>query len=118
MVTIDYKKLGKRLRELRKSKGLSQQQLAELVEVGSSYISHVEVSIAKPSLDLLFRLSVALDVSMDYFLLDTPYIPSDILINKGIGRQLSACDKFTLQTVSRMIDLLLDEQQARHRAES
>ncbi|WP_084694212.1 helix-turn-helix domain-containing protein [Marinobacter daepoensis] len=56
--------LGHALRQLRQQKGLT---LAELAEQTDSYVgnlSRIERDIAKPSLDLLYRISHALNFSM------------------------------------------------------
>ena len=56
--------LGTALRQLRKSKGIT---LAELAERAGSHVgnlSRIERRTAKPSLDLLYRLSEALDFSL------------------------------------------------------
>lgn len=56
--------LGTALRQLRKSKGIT---LAELAERAGSHVgnlSRIERGTAKPSLDLLYRLSEALDFSL------------------------------------------------------
>lgn len=55
---------GKRLRELRKGRNLSQKQLAELVEINFTYLSKIEnerLDFAQfPSEDLIRRLAKAL----------------------------------------------------------
>lgn len=56
--------LGSALRQLRKSKGIT---LAELAEGAGSHVgnlSRIERGAAKPSLDLLYRLSETLDFSL------------------------------------------------------
>jgi len=75
---IDYKKIGKRVRQARLKKNLNQSQLAELVDCSNNHISHIEVGQTKVSLPLLLQLSHALDESLDYFLLDTP-LPKKII---------------------------------------
>ena len=43
--------LGQRLKEARKKKGLTQQQLGELTELSDKYISRIETGKADMSLD-------------------------------------------------------------------
>lgn len=53
--------LGSRVRELREGLGMSQDDLAKLVDVERTYISHIETGRTKlPSLDVLRRLAAAL----------------------------------------------------------
>ncbi|WP_294468513.1 helix-turn-helix transcriptional regulator [uncultured Anaerofustis sp.] len=39
---IDYRKLGKRLKQQRKEQGLTQEKLAEYVNLSVSHLSHIE----------------------------------------------------------------------------
>lgn len=53
---------GPVLRQLRQERKLTQEQLSELVGVASPYISMLESGHKYPNLDMLFRLSDALEV--------------------------------------------------------
>ncbi|MGN0755046.1 MAG: helix-turn-helix domain-containing protein [Aristaeellaceae bacterium] len=59
---------GDRLRQLRKERNLTQQQLAELIGVKNSVISFYEVGERMPSPEVLRKLAMALHVSTDYLL--------------------------------------------------
>lgn len=59
---------GNRLRQLRKDRKLTQQQLAELIGVKNSVISFYEVGERTPSPDVLRKLALALHVTADYLL--------------------------------------------------
>lgn len=65
-----YKMIGLKVAYYRKLKGLTQEQLAEIMGVGTSFLGQIEaVNIAKSiSLDTLFRISKALDVPPHKFL--------------------------------------------------
>lgn len=56
------KLLGERIRELRKAKGYTQEQLAELVGVEPRHISRVEGGYSSPSIDRLAKVSEVLGV--------------------------------------------------------
>jgi transcriptional regulator with XRE-family HTH domain len=56
--------IGKRLRELRKAKNLSQGDLQRLAGFHRSYTSRVEMGHGVPSLQTLERYAAALDVEM------------------------------------------------------
>jgi transcriptional regulator with XRE-family HTH domain len=56
--------IGKRLRELRKAKNLSQGDLERLAGFHRSYISRVEGGHSVPALQTLERFAAALDVEM------------------------------------------------------
>lgn len=56
--------LGKRIGEMRKRQGLSQERLAERAGISAQYVSNIERGKENPTLDLLLRLSEALRVSL------------------------------------------------------
>ncbi len=58
-------KLGQRIRELRKSKNLSQEDFADLCEFDRTYISGIERGTRNPSLHALEILAGALDISIE-----------------------------------------------------
>lgn len=55
-----------RLKELRKSKNLTQKQLGELIGISERGIQNYEISQRKPTFDILIALSQYFDVSLDY----------------------------------------------------
>lgn len=54
---MDQKKIGVFLKELRKKKGLTQEQLAEIVQVSNRTVSRWENGNNMPDLDILIELS-------------------------------------------------------------
>lgn len=61
---------GRRLRELRKARGLTQEALAESADLSGNYISDLELGLKVPSLTILVRLSQALDIPTTDLLAD------------------------------------------------
>lgn len=62
--TSSKQKLGKKLHDLRKSRGLSQEQLGFTARVDRSYISEIENGLRNPSLQILEKLAKALKVKL------------------------------------------------------
>ena len=58
---VNYEFIGARIREARLRKKLSQEQLAAMVDVGTSHISHIETGAPIPSTKLLVELMNILD---------------------------------------------------------
>lgn len=56
--------IGRRIRELRKKMGLSQEELSERAEITPNYLSRIERGTENPTLDALIRLADALEVEM------------------------------------------------------
>lgn len=60
--------LGARIKELRKDRRLSQEQLAELIGVEPRHISRIEVGENSPTVERLEKIAQALNVPMkDFF---------------------------------------------------
>ena len=68
---MDYEKLGKNVRIKRKTKGLTQEQLAEQSGISLSFLGHIERGSRKASLETLVSIANALGVSPDYLLQDS-----------------------------------------------
>lgn len=66
---FDVTACGKRIQELRKSQGFTQEQLAEKLRVTCKYIQRIEAGRAMGSIELLIDISVFFNVSTDYLLL-------------------------------------------------
>lgn len=54
--------IGRRIKELRKGRGLSQEALAEKMGISSKYLSSIERGMENPTLDTLIALTSALGV--------------------------------------------------------
>ncbi len=59
--------MGKKIKILRKVRGLTQTQLAEKLEVGRATISNYEIGRRSPHLKELERIAKVLGVGLDYF---------------------------------------------------
>ena len=70
-MAVDYNLIGKRIAELRKSRGMTQANLAEKAEITNNFLSHIERSYSIPSLETLVRICDALEVTPDAILLGT-----------------------------------------------
>jgi transcriptional regulator with XRE-family HTH domain len=68
MKTPVKKLLGARIKELRKQRKLSQDQLSEKVDIDPKHLSRLEVGNSFPSLDTLDNIAKSLGVEMkDFF---------------------------------------------------
>lgn len=64
------KLFGQRLREQRKQRGLSIEQLAEKLDITSHYLGDIERGLKYPSMDTFIRIVNVLEVPADTFLRD------------------------------------------------
>lgn len=65
---MDQKKTGSFLKELRKEKGLTQEQLAEILGVTNRSVSRWENGVNMPDFDLVIELANYFEVSIEEFL--------------------------------------------------
>ncbi len=63
----EKEKLGRRIKEIRRARGLSQEQLAELIGIEQKHVSRLEVGKSYPTIDRLEKIALALNVSMGSF---------------------------------------------------
>lgn len=68
---MDYVALGKRIRMQRLYIGLTQEKLAEMAGVSTSFIGHVERGSRKASMETVVAIANAMDCSLDYLLCDS-----------------------------------------------
>jgi transcriptional regulator with XRE-family HTH domain len=62
--------LGEKLKQLRKEKGWSQDELAYHAQIDGRQVSRYENDRVMPSVDVIVKVAKAYDVSIDYLLLD------------------------------------------------
>jgi transcriptional regulator with XRE-family HTH domain len=98
-----YRDLGRRIAEVRRLRGLTQERLAERASITTSYLARIETGARKPTLDVVRRLAEALGVEVwrllaaDHPREDEPW--------RGAAQQLVAA----VQNLSREdVDLLIE----------
>lgn len=64
---INQKKIGELIKESRKNKEMTQQQLAEKTKLSRSYISDVENGRYTPSAETLFKICYILEIDLNNF---------------------------------------------------
>lgn len=68
---VDYAAMGQRMRVRRKILKISQEQLAKTVRISPSYYGNIERGLRIPSIDTLVAIANALEVGVDFFLMDS-----------------------------------------------
>lgn len=87
---IDYKLIGKRIKEARKKVGISQEKLGELIDVATAYVSRVERGSSHVNLKKLSQISVALNIPIEELVSDTT-TKSKNYLSKEFQEVLSRC---------------------------
>ena len=99
--------MGDRIREARKKLDLTQEQLAEKLDVTFTYISSIERGLKLPSMPLFIKLVEVLDVSADYLLRDT-VSTRNLYGDKVIGRKLERLSPKQRVALEALIDTYLE----------
>lgn len=67
---LDSKIVGETIAEIRKNKAISQDVLSGLAGIGRTHLSAIERGERKPTLETLYRLSIAFEMKMSDIVLE------------------------------------------------
>lgn len=105
MKTIDFERIGQKLKALRMSKNLTQEYIANMADVNVSHISNIENNRVKISLPTLVHVCNALDTTVDYILADEYNHPSSV-IEQEILNELHSCTPETQIQILKIVRAL------------
>lgn len=100
MINVNLIEIGKRIQNLRKQKGYTQEQLAEMMNVSIQMISNLERGNKAIRIDNLISLSKILNISTDYILTGKETVCDIDLLTSRMAK-LSEKDR-------RMIEMMVD----------
>ena len=106
---MDYYAIGQQIRKSRKARGLSQEQLAEMVNISTTHMSHIETGNTKLSLPVLVDIANALDVRTDDLLERSQYTTGNAV--EEIAAMLESC---SAQEAKVVVDIVKAVKQAIH----
>ena len=109
---LDYKMIGKRIQSARKDAHMTQDDLADKCGCTGKYVSNIETGKKTPSLDLLTKISSALEVTVDSLLIDSPLAFSKYYVDAVIEKKISQLSKPYLVALNDALDSLLKLQYA------
>ncbi len=66
---IDPKEVGHRLKSLRKARGMTQEQLSDILHVSPNHVYKMESGGRMPSMEICVNISKFFGVSIDYILI-------------------------------------------------
>lgn len=66
---LNLKAIGSNIKKHRKSKGFTQAQLAEMIDISTIHMSHMETGSVSMSLECLIKICDSLDITPDDLLL-------------------------------------------------
>ena len=97
---MNYKEIGTRIRKYRKLKNISQEELAEKIDISTTHMSHIETGSTKLSLQVLVDIAQILEVSTDALIFDKT---SKLKIQK-IETILSDCNENEIAFITKIVE--------------
>ena len=103
-----FVRLGNKLKNVRKTRGLTQEELSALSGVSTRHISKIEKGVMNPSYEILTQIAAALGMTPDYFFAsdndeDENNIQLLISLYKGCPKPYRKLLLSTKQTLSKEI---------------
>ena len=94
--------LGQRVRELRKARGLSQDQLSEKVGIDSKHLSRIELGKSFPYMETFEAIAAALEVEIkDLF--EFSHLSKDAATIESINKMLEGANEEKLRQVYKFV---------------
>ena len=103
---MNKKRFGRRLQKARKEKLITGEQLAELTNLSTTYIRHLENGMRLPSLPVFVDLVNALDCSADALLADS-VSASNYIVLDDISKKLQKLPPERLAEVTAVVEAML-----------
>ena len=97
---MNYKEIGTRIRKYRKLKNISQEELAEKIDISTTHMSHIETGSTKLSLQVLVDIAQILEVSTDALIFEKT---SKLKIQK-IETILSDCNENEIAFITKIVE--------------
>ncbi len=105
---MDAQKVGRRIQEVRKSRGLTQAELAQMVDLSTKYISNVECGFKTPKLNTFVLIANALQCDANLLLSDV----LDVTTGRESGlvsKKLLALPPEEQRRFLRVLEVMIDE---------
>lgn len=104
---LSYTGIGQRIAKRRIQMGLKQNVLAERIGISNNYLSSIERGKEKPSLEIIVKICIELQVTPDYLLMGNMYSNN---IPQNIADGLRLCTEEDLSLLSVIMSHMVDRQ--------
>jgi transcriptional regulator with XRE-family HTH domain len=106
---MDMKQLlGRRIRQLRRSRGLTIERLAERAHVGEKYLGDIERGKENPTVVTLEKLAVALSVKIYQILNFEHELQGEKALRRRIMQLVDRCNESELQMILKIVGAVKD----------
>lgn len=103
-MSVERGMIGNIIRNARTEKGMTQAQLAEIVNVSENHLKHVEGGYRNPSVDLLINIAQILNISVDNIIF--PQKPENEALLVEMNASVSDFDSHEMRLVLGLISTI------------
>lgn len=96
-MSIDLDIMGERIREIRKKRHMTAEELSAKLGIAVESLDHIECGNRKPSLPTLYSIAEILDVSLDYLTGRSPSQEVKLVRDEAITATLTPAQEAALQ---------------------
>ena len=108
-MALDYSIIGERLKKARLSKGLTQEQLSETLDVSVAFLSRAERGNVKINLARITQICDILDVSIGYILTGTVSNSKDYL-TEDFSNLLKDCPPEKIKLIYDIAKVIINQE--------
>jgi len=99
---LDYNLLGERIKAIRLEARMTQEKLAEKVDISTTHMSNIENGSTHVSITTLVGIANALGTTLDNLICDS-VVRATPQIHGDIARLLADCDEYEIRVIRDMI---------------
>ena len=98
---LNYKAIGKRIKIARIKADLTQEMLAEKIELSPTHLSNIETGTTRVSLATIVSIANGLDITVDDILCDN-VVKARVQFEEDIAEILDDCDEYEIRMIKDM----------------
>lgn len=100
-----YKYLALAIKQARLAKGFSQEEFAELLDVSSTHVKHMESGHRKPSIEILFLICEITGLSLDRIIKNDEC--TEISVDEELLLLIDLCTKKEKQLFKKIVEAVI-----------
>lgn len=105
---MDLNKVGRRIQEARKAKGITQSELSQMVGLSPKYISNIECGFKMPKLNTFVSIANALQCDANSLLCDVLDVTTG-QESGSLSRRLQTLPAEEQRRILRVLEIMVDE---------
>ena len=105
---LESGKIGKRIQEARKARGLTQAELSQLVDITPKYLSNIECGAKVPRLETFIAIANALEIDANTLLIDVLSVSSTI-VSSEISKKLATLSPREQRRIERLFNIMIED---------